>query len=528
MMKDEGLGLSRAAGGIVAAGTPYAAEIGAEILRSGGNAADAAVATALALAVSDPANCSFFGRGQFLWRDSDGRIEAVDGATAVPLAVREPRIDGFAGAGIPGLPQALARLHTCHGRLALDQVVAPAARLAEEGFAPTPQLRAVWQRRLPDLAQDPGAAVYVGDGRAVPGRCRHLRLAALLRDFGRRGSAVLTAPDRAEALAAGSRARGGVWQARDLMANTARAGEVVTGRFRDCEVSSIGRQGWGHTLIQMLSILDALPRFGAELSPDEARLLVLVIRHALDDRPQHLGTLEPRAEGVALAQLASAAHARRRVCEILDELRRLPAAEQLDPADLAAPSVTMDRDTTHASVLDAAGNCVSFTCSIGPHFGQGVADPEHGVLLARSYQMETRPEPGARDVTEMCPTIVTRDGKLLLVLGAAGSERIPGAVMQVIVNVIDRGLPLAEALAFPRVTIKRNLPRVHRHAGAAVIGALRAWGPAPELAGEGHVNHLGVVHAVGMTSDGTAVGAADPAWDGAVRMAPGNGGAGEA
>lgn len=520
-MTDQATRTTRAAGGgVVSAGTPHAAEAGAKILRAGGNAADAAVATALALAVSDPANCSFFGRGQFLWRDAEGRFEAVDGATAVPLAATgAQRGTGFAGAGIPGLPQALERLHKRHGRLGLDAVVAPAIALAKDGFAPTPELRAVWARRLPDLARDPGASCYVDPVGHVPAHFTHPRLAALLEEFSRLGAEVLTAPQRAEALAAACRAGGGIWQARDLITNHARRGEVISGRFRDCEITTIGRQGWGHTLIQMLAILDTLPRFGTTLTAGEARLLVLVIRQALDDRPQHLRTLEPREGGVAVAQLASCAHAKRRAAAILAELAGLPAPELPGAADLSAPSEMIDQDTTHASVLDDEGNCVSFTCSIGPHFGQAVADPEHGVLLARSYQLETRPQPGARDVTEMCPTIVTRDGKLLLALGAAGSERIPGAVMQVLVNVIDRGLGLPQAVAFPRVTMMRNQARAHADAGPEVIGALRAWGTTPEISAGGHVNHLGIVHAVGKSPEGRAIGAADPAWDGAVRHA---------
>lgn len=507
------------AGGIVSAGTPYAADAGATVLRNGGTAADAAVATALALAVSDPANCSFFGRGQFLWRDSEGRVDAVDGTTIVPLAVTKASVEGFSGAAIPGLPQALAALHARHGRLPLAQVVEPAIRLAEAGFTPTQKLRNVWAGRLDALSRHPAASSYLCENGRVPAHFTHPRLAALLRDFARLGGDVLTQQGRAKALADDIRAQGGWWHPRDLTASAARDGEVITGRFRDCEVTSIGRQGWGHTLIQMLAILDALPRFGPQMTPDEARRLVLVIRRALADRPQHLGTLEPRPEGVELARLSSAAHAARCADAIVQEMADLPPPIDLNPETLAAPTATLDQDTTHASVLDAQGNCVSFTCSIGPHFGQAVTDSTHGVLLARSYQMETRPAPGARDVTEMCPTVVTRDGKLLLALGAAGSERIPGAVMQVIVNVVDRNLALPQAVAFPRVTLKGSTPRAHRHAGAAVIGALHAWGTPPELSGDGHVNHLGIVHAVGVSPEGDQVGAADPAWDGAVRHA---------
>ena len=173
-------------------------------------------------------------------------------------------------------------------------------------------------------------------------------------------------------------------------------------------------------------------------------------------------------------------------------------------------------DTTHLSVMDAEGNAVALTTSIGPRFGAGVATPELGFLYAHSYRMRSSPEPGERDYTEMTPTIALRDGKPFLVLGAAGSERIPGAILHVLSNVIDRGMPLDEAVAAPRVfSPDGKRVRVHDDTPAAVIEALRARGFAVELVPRGISRHLGIVQAVMFDAKtGEFAGTADPVYDG--------------
>ena len=527
--------------GVVAAGSPFAARAGARILREGGNAADAAVATALALAVADPANNSLFGRCQIVVRTSDGACTAIDGASQAPEET-PPRAhatsgehdarEGYRAVPVPGLPGALEKLHAAHGRIALARVAAPAAELAEQGFEPPAHLAQVWVARAGELhANAPARAAYLVRGFGHAGRAnatpdshpdsvpilfRHPRLGALIRAFGEGGASALTNGATARELAHAVSDSGGYWAESDLAAYAAREGEVVRGRFRDCEIITVGRQAWGHTLVQMLSMLDAMPRFGRELDGFEAERLLLTFLCALTDRPQAIGTLAPKTFGLAYETLVDRAFTDRRAAlvQALIDGERAPVLAPAAPGAARDAASRDDADTTHLSVIDAEGASVAMTCSIGPHFGARVADPIHGVLLAHSYRMASDPKPGVRDETEMSPVIVTRNGKLLLSLGAAGSERIPCAIAQVIVNVIDRGLDLPSAIAFPRVNVKEGGIRLHEDVSENVAHALRARGYAFARSARGHLEHLGVVQACGAGIGGEWVGAADPAWDG--------------
>ncbi|WP_394889962.1 gamma-glutamyltransferase [Mesorhizobium sp. AaZ16] len=506
-----------ARGGAVATGSPWATEAGTEMLRQGGTAADAAAAAALAICVADPANASIIGRCQIVLRTREGRFTAIDGASAIPSCLPETLGTGpLACAAIPCLPQALEKLHAEHGRLPLAVVAAPAARLAEDGFIPPRHLAAAWAQNADALAKG-GAGPYL-DHAGPPARFNHCRLATLLRAFGERGAAAITSGETARILAEGVRARGGYWRAEDLAANAALDGDVLHARFRDCQVTTIGRQGWGHTLIQMLSILDRLPPFGDSLTGAEACRLVDVIETCFGDRPQRLGSLEPKPGGYALEALIAPDFVAARAAEIARRLAEDTPAVGLTKAPTA--KMIRDKDTTHLSTLDAEGATVSMTMSIGPHFGLRATDATFGLLPAKSYRMTRDPVPGARDVTEMSPVIVMRGNRVLLSVGAAGSELIPGAIVQVIVNVVDRGFSLAESLRAPRVNVSQSGVGIQVEVGAEVIGTLRARWPDLEMSGEGS-DHLGVVQAVGHNADGLPDGAADEAWDGSwVAVAP--------
>ena len=158
---------------------------------------------------------------------------------------------------------------------------------------------------------------------------------------------------------------------------------------------------------------------------------------------------------------------------------------------------------------------MALTTSIGPRFGRRLATAEVGFLYAHSYRMKSRPTPGERDLTEMTPTIVLEEGKPLLAVGAAGSARIPGAILQVISNVVDRGYPLEKAVAAPRVYARENYLRLHEDFSPAFVEMLRARGFDIDLRPRGITRHLGIMHAVLLeTESGEFVGVADPAYDG--------------
>jgi len=504
-------------GGVVATGAPAATNAGAEIFRLGGNAVDAAVAAALAICVADPANASLLGRCHIVVRTPEGQFEAIDGASAIPSILPETIGTGpLAWAAIPCLPQALEKLHAKHGRLSLSVVASPAAQLADEGLIAPEHLSAVWALRAEALAEG-GAGPYA-NGVRPPEHFRHPQLSRLLRAFGVHGAAAITTGQVAELLVGGIRARGGYWATEDLEGHAALEGEVLHGRFRDCEVTTIGRQGWGHTFIEMLAILDRMPRFGEKLTAEEACRLVAVIEACFEDRPQRLGSLEPKVNGLTFETLVDPEFLSLRAAMLANQLAEVPPAAS--SGEQSAARATEDQDTTHLSTLDNNGLTVALTMSIGPHFGLRATDTAFGLLPAKSYRMSCDPVPGARDVTEMTPVIVTRGNRVLMSLGGAGSERIPGAVAQAIVNVVDRGYSLDQAVRAPRVNVTGTHPRVHCDAGTDVIAALRARWPNLQVCRRGHENHLGLVQAVGLDSHEAFEGVADDSWDGTCVVVP--------
>lgn len=510
--------------GVISAGSPYAAKIGADILRQGGNAADAAVASVFAMTVADPANISLFGRCQILARDSEGSYLAIDGASQAPSELPVDitgSVDiGFATAGIPGLPRALEKLHSKHGRLPFAKVLEPSAQLAENGFEPQLHLGQVWKTRTPELAADAAARqAYLTETDEPPKVFRHARLAALLRAIGQNGASAIMEGEVARDIVKTIKDGGGHWSEADLKNYEAPEGEVVTGRFRNCEVVTIGRQGWGHSLIEMLSILDRLPIFGDTLTATEAERLLLTISCAYADRPQIIGTLKQKTFGLPYEILVDEKFVDSRARLIADIQNRTRLPNYANRHQHVSKFPREDQDTTHLSVVDKYGATVAVTSSVGPHFGIRAADPKYGVLFAHSYRLKSDPTPKARDVTEMSPVIITRNGKLLMSLGAAGSERIPGAILQVIVNVIDRKMNIADAVALSRVNVQSEQIRAHVDIPSKTLQGLLKRVYQVAISQRGHVNHLGVVHAIVKNADGFWEGAADPAWDGDVGVA---------
>ena len=484
-----------ASGGVVVAGTQAAAEAGATCLRAGGNATDAAVACALALAVTDPANCSVAGRGQWLSLHA-GRCVALDGAT-VQRATEAGGPCVVPDAGLPGL---LWQAHQQFGTLPWARVVEPAIALASHGFETGARLAQLWAVHAQSLALDQGAAVHLlRGGRAPAARTRFEQpaLAETLRAFAVEGMCMADA---------------------HLATSWPLNAELVSLDCLGWRVVTVGQQGWGHSLVQLLGLLE---RYAADASPhlapreELAEFVVEAIRRMYGDRPQHLGTLTPKSNALPLELLVSANHTERRYTQIREAMRvpRTPATATAQRAP--------DRDTTHLSTIDSAGNAVSLTCSIGPHFGARKADMRGGYLHAHSYAMEAHTSvAGGRDHTEMCPTIAIGPAGELLVLGAAGSERIPGAVAQVLFGVIARDEALRVAVAdAPRIAVKDDEVRVGPTFDGAMGEHLLARGFNARTVGRDLRSHVGIVHAAMRLADGQLQGAADPVYDGAAAFA---------
>jgi len=475
--------------GAVAAGAPDAVVAGAEILRTGGNAVDAAVAACLAVCVADPANASIGGRCQILVRLRDGRLAAIDGATRapVPLPARPEPVP------LPGLLPALAQVHARFATRPLTSLAAPAVALAREGAVVTPALARIWKRQADRLRSDRAASTFYlrrdGSAPQAGDRMPNPPAASCLLQWSSGGSPPFACAE-------------------------ARAGEIVAAQAGGWQLASAGRQGWGHTLLEILDLVTRLePK--ADTAPRRWEAWALAMLSALEDRPQFAGTLAPKPDPVDWSRLLDPDRLDARSRDIAARLDTDAPVADVDFAGVwPGPSGT-DRDTTHLSVVDATGNAVALTMSIGPHFGSATADPVHGFLRPHSYRMASAPRAGAVDHTEMTPTIAWHPDGRVVSLGAAGSERIPGAVAKVFWRIASGDADLETAVAAPRLAWHGGRLRLRKDLGAAVIEWFRSRGYDPEITGAAIENHVGIVHGALWHPQGPHRAAADPAYDGA-------------
>jgi gamma-glutamyltranspeptidase/glutathione hydrolase len=480
---------------------------------------DAAAAAHFALMVTDPANTSLGGRVQILIARRNGELIGVDGATRAPFSVNSLRgpddeRQGFQVAPVPGAPAALAHIVSQYGRLSLADVIRPAIALARDGFVVTQRLADTWQRVRDVLAQDAGAAQHFlkKDGRAysVGEMFRQPALAQLLDQLARSGVEPFYRGAIADVIAADAERKGGFIGAADLRAYEPLSAPLAATTYRGYEIAAVGGRAWGDTLVQMFNMLEAFSIGTDAPTAEETEILARVMGQALSDRPQEIGTLKPKPDGYPPATLSSRAFGLRRAGEI----RAAIAAGRLPEIEEPAREL---HDTTHVAVMDREGNAVSLTTSIGPSFGARVASPSLGFLYAHSYRMRADPSPGARDETEMTPTIVRRDGRPILAIGAAGSERIPTAILQVASHVLDKQLLLERAIAVPRIYSFGRTIRAQSAVPVAIVTALRARGFSVAVEDVS----LGTVHAVQfLPAAGAFLAAADPIYDGTAAAVP--------
>jgi gamma-glutamyltranspeptidase/glutathione hydrolase len=493
--------------GAIATGAPAATRIGMQVLADGGTAADAAVAAAMAIMVADPPNASVAGRGHILWAREGMTPEAIDGATAAPPDL-PPGLTGLPDAQalpLPGILRALLRLHRRAGRLPLARLAAPARDLARDGFVVPDELARVWAWRAPEIADPDARRVYLPLGRPPEAgtRFRNPALATVFDRLIATGQDPFADPGFAGPLAARLAAKGAYWTPAALAAADPLDGETVSLAGAGWRLTSIGRQGWGDTLLRIVALQSSVdPR-----TPCEAELVhLLAILCAFEERPQHLRSLKPKTDPLPWDVLRD---------RLTDPLRLDWSAQNvlrqaIDRAGL--PELAEERDTTHLSVVDAQGMRVALTQSIGPHFGSRVADPETGMLLAHSYRMAHDPAPGARDVTEQCPSLLDTAGASYA-LGGAGSERIPGAVAAVLRHLLA-GRDLAQAMAAPRANWVGATARLHIDVPQGLETRLADAGVTTAFTGRGPVDHLGIVQAACRRADRGCAAAADPAYSG--------------
>jgi len=467
--------------GMVSAQEAEATKIGLGVLQAGGNAVDAAVSVALALAVSLPRAGNIGGGGFMIVHDAaSGETAAIDYRETAPSAATrdmflgadgeaDSRLSRFHGkaVGVPGTLAGLALALEKYGTLTLAQALEPAIRLAEEGLVVSVDLADSLKGLEKRLKQWPSSAkvFFKPDGGFYePGDIlRQPDLAASLRLIAEQGpDALYRGPLGAKIVAAVVEA-GGVMSLDDLAAYEARVRAPVTGTYRGHEIVSMPppSSGGAH-IVQILNILEGFPiGWTGANSAETIHLMAEAMRLAYADRSEYLGDsdfVEVPLKGLTSKAYAAALRGK------IDRHRATPSST-VKPGK---PQPYESDQTTHFSVVDKDGNAVSSTYTINFSYGSGLVAEGTGILLNNEMDdFSAKPgvpnaygliggdanavEPGKRPLSSMSPTIVLKDGKPFLVTGSPGGARIITTTLQVIMNVIDHGMNVAEASAAPRI-----------------------------------------------------------------------------
>ena len=465
--------------GMVVSVSPEASDAGLEILKQGGSAVDAAVAVALSLAVTFPEAGNIGGGGfMMVWpahaKGSDQPAEPVciEYRETCPAAlkrdsfVNERRQEGHHTIGVPGTVAGLALAHEKYGKLKWAQVVAPAICLAHEGFLIDAALASALNRmagpptaNFPEFRRvfaKPGGGEWQAGDRLI-----QRELAQTMQTLAADGPDSFYRGRIAEQIIAEMRAGGGFITHDDLAGYRVQVRKPVSTSYRGCEIFAPPPPSAGGTqLMECLNILEQfdVKSLGAK-SPQFAHLLVESMRRASCDRVRHMG--DPDFMPIPL-KLVSKDYAKQLGEQI--DLSRATRSESL------APDITLTDEppsTTHFSIVDGHGMAVANTYTLQNSYGSRVVVRGAGFLLNNELtdfnwrpgvttthgQVGTEPNvmaPGKRMLSSQCPTLVSRDGKLLLVTGSPGGRTIPSTVLGVVVNVIDFNLSAREAVDAPR------------------------------------------------------------------------------
>lgn len=534
--------------GVVSAADPRAAAAGAEILRKGGSATDAAIATMLALTVVEPQSSGIGGGGFMMLGNADGTVETLDGRETAPAAAGpdwfldaqgKPRpfmeavLSGLS-VGVPGNIRLAEEAHRRHGKLPWADLFGPAITLADNGFTITERLREFLGRARDRAgAEAEGQGLFFDEaGEALPVGTvvRNPALAETLRMIASEGPDAFYTGDNATAIAVHVAAetphpRG--MTTRDVETYRAKERAPVCGNYRTYRICGMGPPSSGATTV--LAILKQLEGFDlaglGKDSPVAWHLFAESQRLAFADRERYLGDADFVA--VPVAGLIDDAYLASRARLISPERSMATASAGTPPsreplADLADGQGPQENGTSHFVAVDGLGNAVSYTSTIEGPFGSGLM--VGGYYLnneltdfsftpqADGKPVANRVEGGKRPRSSMAPTLVyDRDGKLVLAIGAAGGATIPVQVAKALIGWIDWNLPVRDAIALPMLYAPGDTLMIEPGSSLeAMIPALNALGHAQVIGRDLPLK----ANAIERRGDGWA-GAADPRSEGA-------------
>ncbi|HJQ25741.1 MAG TPA: gamma-glutamyltransferase [Blastocatellia bacterium] len=469
----------RARHGMVASTSPIASRVGVEVMQHGGNAIDAAVAVGLALAVTWPSAGNLGGGGFMMIRRANGETEIIDYRERAPLgASRDMYLDkdgnvikdastvGYKAIGVPGSVAGFALALQRHGKLKWADVIEPARQLAADGFEVSYHVARSLKASTDLLARfAESKRIFLRDGKSYEEGEKFVQpeLAATLARLKAKGPREFYEGDTARMIVEDMQANGGLVTAQDLKEYEPTVRKPLHGTYRGYEILTMPPpSSGGVALIEMLNMLERYKL--AEMEPnssDAIHLMTEVERRAFADRAAYLGDTD-FVKDVPLSGLMSKDYAADLIKTIkLDHATPSSEIREGKPVAYESP------ETTHFTVIDEEGNVVSNTYTLNNSFGSGVTARGTGFLLNNEMDdFTSKPgvpnaygllqsennaiAPRKRPLSAMTPTIVLKDGKVLFAIGSPGGPTIINTVLQVMVNVLDFGMNLQQAIDAPR------------------------------------------------------------------------------
>jgi gamma-glutamyltranspeptidase/glutathione hydrolase len=453
--------------GLVTSVEAHATRAGVAILERGGNAVDAAVAVGYALAVTHPSAGNIGGGGFMLVRMKGKPTIAIDFRETAPSGLTQEKFDrmiengalGPAAVGIPGTPAGLNLAHRRYGKLPLPDVLAPAIELATKGHRIGARQGQTIAWAWPELRKDPAARAVFGDGKdpKKPGAwLKQPDLARVLERIAEKGDAGFYTGPTAQALERALAPAGMIAQ-KDFAAYQAKIREPLEMRYRGLDVQIMPPPSAGGVALALT--LGVLERLRANQHPPgsaaELHLFIEASKRAHSEK--RFAVLDPDT-----LSLDALAERRRRWVDAESLLARTPAIDptRATPSSAVHPlfaAAMRELDhTTHYSVVDGDGNVVSCTTTLSAGFGARIVAGGAGIVLNNAVAAfgtagENLPAPGRRTTSSMAPTLVSKNGEIVLVLGSPGGDTIPSTVAQVLRNTVDHGMTIDRAVDAPRI-----------------------------------------------------------------------------
>lgn len=454
-------------------GDVEAAKIGEKILRDGGNAIDAAVASAFSAGITSPSKCGLGGYGgHAIIALTNGKITAIDFNSAAPQAARADMFPlngngkvknnlnmvGWLAAAVPGTAAGLGLALERHGTLSLREILSPTIDLCEKGMR-VPKVSA-----LDDASRNDPRPDSAQPQRFFPANAaQNASLLKLLKTLAERNSVdSFYRGDIAQTIADAFQKNGGIVTARDMAAYRAREVDPLKLDWNGMTIHTTPLTSPGLMMLEAFSILKtldwqelaALPRLHAKIE---------ALRIAWRDRNEFFG--DPEKVSVPIKQLLSSQHAEKMASAIRRAVKEGTAISQtIEP--------NPDEGTINITAADAHGNMIALTLTHGSSFGARVSVEELGMVLGHGmWRFDPRPGrpnspgPGKRPINNMCPTIVTRGGKAIFAVGGAGGTRIPNSIYEVLINYVGLGATMQKAMQAPRIetdgTLKLGVEKTH-------------------------------------------------------------------